>query len=568
MAERRKGVKNVGKKNYGVISIVGLLFCSIAAGAFGVEEMVSTCGPGLTMIVIFVMVFIWAIPWCFCVTEIGSVLPAEGGDLYWAKQTYGEFYSFQEGIWYAISYYASSGTYIVLATNYLGYFFEWNNAEAFVVKLIIVIVFTIVNLLGLKEVSVLSIVFAIFILLVFAFITVVGFGNWNYNPIEPIFNPEEGVTSSIGSALAISVWLYCGWSMINQVSGEVRDPMVIPKSILIACPLIGFSYLLPTLAGVASVGHWDSWTTDLVSGDSVGYATVLVQNVGGWGGVLVVLTAIVGNLAIFNTNMACGTRSLFVMADDHLAPPCFTWLTKKSGVPSIGILSLSLVTILLMQMEFTTLILIQVIPGFASIILLAFMIFKARRLYPEEIRKPEAYKIPGGNFGAYLCTITISIVAVVAFFLNGTDYFLYGVFLILGGIVLYVICKPLFGGCSVENPEKWPRNPKTKLAYGDLFRIGIMVEIMAVVCIVGRFALNLIEGSWGPEYYLEEHGTGLLSNFYGMLNLLLIMGIVLAIIGIVLFLVGKKIDRFESHPIILSEEDRFEAMNGNAGEAF
>ena len=80
LAERRKGVKNVGKKNYGVISIVGLLFCSIAAGAFGVEEMVSTSGPGLTMIVLFVMVFIWAIPWCFCVTEVGSVLPAEGGD--------------------------------------------------------------------------------------------------------------------------------------------------------------------------------------------------------------------------------------------------------------------------------------------------------------------------------------------------------------------------------------------------------------------------------------------------------------------------------------------------------
>ena len=32
--------------------------------------------------------------------------------------------------------------------------------------------------------------------------------------------------------------------------------------------------------------------------------------------------------------------------------------------------------------------------------------------------------------------------------------------------------------------------------------------------------------------------------------------------------VGKKIDRFESHPIILSEEDRLEAMSGSAGEAF
>ena len=331
MSEIRKGVKNVGKHNYGVISIVGLLFCSVAAGAFGVEEMVSTCGPGLTMIVLFVMIFVWAIPWCFCVTEVGSVLPAEGGDLYWAKHTYGEFYSFQEGIWYAIQYYVSSGTYIVLATNYLGYFFEWNNAEAFIVKLSIVIVFTIINLMGLKEVSVLSIAFSVFIVLVFAFITVVGFGNWNYNPIEPMFNEEEGLASSIGTALAISVWMYCCWSMINQVAGEVKDPMVIPRSILIACPLIGLSYLLPTMAGVASVGHWDQWTTEL-GGDSFGYATVLTQNIGPWCGVLVIITAIVGNLALFNTNMACGTRSLFVMADDHLAPACFTWLTKKSGV--------------------------------------------------------------------------------------------------------------------------------------------------------------------------------------------------------------------------------------------
>ena len=83
----------------------------------------------------------------------------------------------------------------------------------------------------------------------------------------------------------------------------------------------------------------------------------------------------------------------------------------------------------------------------------------------------------------------------------------YGVFLILGGIILYVICKPVFGGCSVERPDKWPCNPKTKLAYGDLFRIGILVEIMAAVCISGRFILQLIEGSWGPEYYLEECGS-------------------------------------------------------------
>ena len=355
--------------------------------------------------------------------------------------------------------------------------------------------------------------------------------------------------------------------MINQLSGEVTNKMVIPKSILIVCPLIGLSYLLPTIAGVASVGRWDMWTTDL-AGEGVGYITVLTENVGGWCGALIVITAVVGNLAIFNTNMTCGSRSLFVVADDNLAPPCFTWLTKRSGVPSIGILSMSLVTILLMQMEFTTLILIQVIPEFACAFCLAVMVFKARKMYPEETRRPDAYKIPGGKVGTLYCTISICCVSVAAFFLNGTDYFLYGVFLILSGIVLYVICKWIWGGPWKKNPDKWPRNPKTKLAYGDTFRIAILLEIMAAVCLTGRVALNLIEGSWGPEYYLEEYGSGLLSNFYGMLNLLLIMGIVLAIIGGVLFVVGKKIDTYIPQPVILSEEDRLDAMSGSAGEAW
>ena len=61
MAERRKGVANVEKKHYGVVAIVALMYCSVAAGAFGIEEMISTCGPGMAIIVLIGMVFVWAI---------------------------------------------------------------------------------------------------------------------------------------------------------------------------------------------------------------------------------------------------------------------------------------------------------------------------------------------------------------------------------------------------------------------------------------------------------------------------------------------------------------------------
>ena len=89
MADIRKGVANVNKKHYGVIAVVALMYCSVAAGAFGIEEMISTCGPGMTIIALVGMVFVWAIPDCFCVAEVGSVLPAEGGDIFWAKHTLG-----------------------------------------------------------------------------------------------------------------------------------------------------------------------------------------------------------------------------------------------------------------------------------------------------------------------------------------------------------------------------------------------------------------------------------------------------------------------------------------------
>ena len=63
MSDIRKGVANVNTKHYGVIAIVALMYCSVAAGAFGIEEMISTCGPGLAIIVLLGMIFVWACGW-------------------------------------------------------------------------------------------------------------------------------------------------------------------------------------------------------------------------------------------------------------------------------------------------------------------------------------------------------------------------------------------------------------------------------------------------------------------------------------------------------------------------
>ena len=55
--------------------------------------------------------------------------------------------------------------------------------------------------------------------------------------------------------------------------------------------------------------------------------------------------------------------------------------------------------------------------------------------------------------------------------------------------------------------------------------------------------LRWYEGDWGPEYYAQTYGTGVLSDFDCMLNILFLYGIVMALAGAAVFIIGRKKDQ-------------------------
>ena len=75
------GVAGLKKHKMKVHSIVFMIYCLVAAGAFGLEDMVSSGGPGITIILLTVFPFIWAFPICNMASELTSILPDEGGRL-------------------------------------------------------------------------------------------------------------------------------------------------------------------------------------------------------------------------------------------------------------------------------------------------------------------------------------------------------------------------------------------------------------------------------------------------------------------------------------------------------
>lgn len=529
------GVEGMKKVEMKPIHVAFMLYCLVAAGAFGIEDMIPLSGPGLTIIMLIVFALIWAHPISRVCSELSALIPGEGGIYAWGKETLGEFWGFSLSWWGTCSIYLGISAYVVLITDYASTFIPalTDSTICFTVRLAIIALFMIINLIGLKEVSWVNTVLSIAILVAFAFVTVVGFMNWEYSPVTPVVPEGQSIIDSLGGSIMIVIWMYCGYECVSNMAGELKNPDVIPKGFKIVMPVIALSYILPTIAGLVSVGRWEEWGTD-----GIGYGDVLGQCLGyGWGvGFLVI--AILSQAAIYNAYVAEGSRGFFVMADDHLAPK-FLVKTNKRGLPVLSILLLSVCTALLCQFDFSTILIMLGPLALMVYVIIGICLLKARKEYPVEERNCWYIKNP---LLAKAYAIVPMFIAVIGLLVNGTEYFLLGFVSIGSAVVAYILIKWIYKGLYAVDPEKFPINAKTKLAQGDLQRIGAFFIAFGLYAIVGTLFLQWYEGSWGPEYYLETYGSGLISNFWLMLKVGRIGGAIGTVLGIVLLAIGKKTD--------------------------
>lgn len=541
------GVAGLKKHDIKVSGIVFMLYCLVAAGAFGIEEMIPEAGPGMTILLLCVFPIIWAHPISSLVAECSSVMPSEGGVYVWVKEAFGEFWGFQAGWWATVSTYITNGVYVALVSGYVSQMMPMSPVADQALKIGMIAIFTIVNLLGLKEVGNVSTVLSILIVLAFLLVAVVGFCNWETNPVEPLMPEGYTFIDGIGGGICIAIWMYCGYECISNMAGEVKNPQVIPKGLKLAMPLIALTYVLPTLGGLCSMpaGTWENWSTEGgFNAESVGYATILSDNLGGTigsvAGYIFLVIAIISQCAIFNTYLASGSRGFFVLADDHLCPQFLVKVSKNRGVPYVGILSLSVVTFILCQSDFTTLVSMEVVFMLALYIILPISVVKLRKKLPvSERKKRNLYVISGGNKALiYYCGFPI-VISIFALLVNGTDYLATGLIAICTGPIAYIIFKKTCGGLSVSNPAGNPKNG-FGLAKGDTVRIGAFAVFAGVMAFLGQFWLRWYEiswGEWGPDDY------DIFCNSIPQVQMWLgIAGAFCIVAGAVLFFIGKKTD--------------------------
>ena len=417
-------------------TVVVIIFVFVSSGAFGLEDMVGSSGPGLALLLLLVLPVVWALPMGLVCAELGSAIPEEGGYYVWVKRGLGEYWGFQAGWWSWLTTFVDSAVYIALIMDYLQSWLDLDVTTAWLIGIAIIAVLAYLNIRGLNVIALSSIVMTIVILAPFVVMTIIGFAKWQGVPWEPFSYPGQGFWTSVGYALAVGMWMYSGYDSMSVLAGEVENPRrVIPRGLMVAMPLIVISYFVPTLAALAGVGRWDEWTTE----GGISFVEIAEQLGGAGLGAAMLIAAVVSNLALFQEYLGAGARPAFVMAEDHLLPRVLTRVHRRYGTPWVSIVFLAAVNAVLVRYGFETLIVIDVFLMMFYYILI-FVAAVVLRLREPGLERP--FRVRGNALVLALICLPAVAIAVLALFTNGSDWLIGGMAGVLTGPLAYLVFKP------------------------------------------------------------------------------------------------------------------------------
>jgi len=375
-----------------LFQLVFLMYAIMCSGAYGLEGMVSSTGPGLTLLVLFVLPLVWAAPISLANAELTARHPVEGGYYRWARLAFGEFAGYQAA-WLAwLTGFSASATCAVLFASYLQHFIPGlTPAARFAVAAAVVWVTTILNYRGIRLVGNASVVLTLLIFVPFFLMTVLGLLQWCCNPFVPFVPPGKSVSAAFGDGLFVALWLYGGYEKLTVNAGEVENARrAFPVALAIAVPMTAASYAVPTFAALAANGDWESW------GEA--YFSVAAEKIGGhWLGAAMAAGGLASNACLVMVTVLAQSRLPMVLADDGLFPPIFGKRHARFGTPGASLIVGAILLTAVCGLPFVQLAGVYALVQAFSFMLIYATLFRLRRR--EAGKNHEGFRIPVGVRG-------------------------------------------------------------------------------------------------------------------------------------------------------------------------
>ena len=418
-------------KKVGLLYFVFVMFAYTTGGPFGMEEMITTSGPGLTLAYLLVIPFFWCIPVSLVTAELTTAMPVEGGFYRWVRASFGDFWGFLAGWWNWTASWLLGATYAVLFSDYLAtYFPALTGWRHYAVSVALIVVLAYINIRGIRMVGIVSTLLEFSVLIPVFLLCVIAARQWRYNPFQPFTPPHVPPVQVFGVGLALGLWLYSGYEQCSSVAEEIDNPRRnYPLALAIVVPLSVAVYFLPAFFSLGALGNWQEWHT--------AYLSTAAKLIGGtWLGFLMTIAAMIGNVSLLNATVLTSTRMPSSMAEDGYLPPIFASKHRKFGTPWIAILISSAIYALLAFRTLAQLLTVYVWLRSLVTVLTVLSVWRLRKKSPA-MNRP--FVIPWGTAGLLYVVLAPIAMGIVAMVFSDPFALKWGPLPVVLGILLYFV---------------------------------------------------------------------------------------------------------------------------------
>lgn len=351
-----------------------------------------------------------------CFAELGACDPKSGGMVVYMNKAYHPAvgYSFGFTSWLLSGSGSIAALAIALATA-LNNFFEISNMQIKLISIAIIVLLTAYNCFGIKAGSMLQNVSMVAKMIPIAVILFAGLFMGTQHPDLSLV--PEGTETSFGGMIGMiafatvaTLWAYEGWTNLNPVAEEMKNPgRDLPRALILGIGGITVLYTLFNFA-IYRVLPQEQVESLIASGDLYLGTTVAKTLFGGAGGGLILATQLIAIFGSLNGMIIAFPRYYYEMAEDgHFFKNHAT--LNKYGVPQVALISQAVISIILVLLrDLDQLTSLVVFAGMVYNVLVIVAVIIYRKKFPNMERPYKAWGYP--------VTVIIAVILFTALMIN------------------------------------------------------------------------------------------------------------------------------------------------------
>lgn len=266
-----------------------------------------------------------------CYAELATTYPRQGGDYVYLNRAFGKWSGFLFG-WARLSIIqaGSIGAMAYVFGDYASRLLPLGSHSATIYAVAGTIVFTGINIIGVREGTLVQNVLTVTKVLGLCAIVFVAF---TLSPDSIQRAPSKGAGMGFGMAMIFVLWTYGGWNEIAYVAAEVRDPKRnILRSLLLGLAAVTVIYLVVNTALIYALGVGG------LAGSEACASDVLALRFGETGARLIAGLVVISALGALNGFIFTSPRVYYAMGTEHkIFAPLGKW-NERFGTPVIALI--------------------------------------------------------------------------------------------------------------------------------------------------------------------------------------------------------------------------------------